>query len=122
MVQANLNKCVVKHFPLDTENSFVQYTIDMPEADYLRLTGQDEIQQAESIGKNKMLVMALDNSGSMRGAPIEALKVGAQLIGEKYYNSEQRPFDHFYTMVYNNKCTGYKMETLEEYKEFINSI
>ena len=43
MVEAN-KKCVVKHFPIDTENSFVQYTIDIPEADYQRMTGQEEMQ------------------------------------------------------------------------------
>ena len=43
MVEAN-KKCVLKHFPLDTENSFVQYTIDIPEAEYLRMTGQEEMQ------------------------------------------------------------------------------
>ena len=94
MVEAN-KKCVVKHFPIDTENSFVQYTIDIPEADYQRMTGQEGAQQQVDIGKNKILVQALDNSGSMSGAPIEALKIGAELIGEKYYNAEQRPFEKF---------------------------
>ena len=37
----------------------------------------------------------------MKGDPIEALKVGAQLIGEKYYSAEQRPFEKFYTILYN---------------------
>ena len=67
MVEAN-KKCVVKHFPIDTENSFVQYTIDIPEADYQQMTGQEEAKH--DIGKNKILVQALDNSGSMSGAPI----------------------------------------------------
>ena len=103
MVEANANenkKCTVKHFPIDTEYSFVQYTMDIPEADYKNLTGEDEAEV--NIGKNKILIQALDNSGSMSGAPIQALKVGAQLIGEKYYNAEQRPFDQFHTMIYNS--------------------
>jgi hypothetical protein len=92
MVEANNNKkCSVKHFPIDPDNSFVQYTVDVPEADFNNLTGQDGAADVE-IGKNKILVLALDNSGSMSGAPIEALREGAQLIGEKYFGSEQRPF------------------------------
>ena len=102
MVEANENKrCTIKHFPIDTEYSFVQYTMDIPEADYKKLSGEEEAANV-SIGKNKILIQALDNSGSMSGAPIQALKVGAQLIGEKYYNAEQRPFDQFHTMIYNN--------------------
>ena len=103
MVEANENKrCTIKHFPIDTEYSFVQYTMDIPEADYKTLSGDEEAANA-SIGKNKILIQALDNSGSMSGSPIQALKVGAQLIGEKYYNAEQRPFDQFHTMIYNNR-------------------
>ena len=56
----------------------------------------------------------------MSGAPIEALKVGAQLIGEKYYNAEQRPFEQFHTMVYNNACTVYSEPNLDAYTGRIN--
>ena len=103
MVEAGNNKkCTVKHFPIDPNNSFVQYTIQVDEADYNNLTGQADAAVDQNIGKNKILIQALDNSGSMSGAPIDALKVGALLIGEKYYNAEQRPFDQFHTMIYNN--------------------
>lgn len=40
----------------------------------------------------------------MSGAPIEALKIGAKLIGDKYYDAEDRPFEEFYTFNYNNYC------------------
>lgn len=70
MVEANKQQtCTVKHFPIDAENSFVQFTMDIPEPDFKNLTGQNEEADA-SIGKNKILIQALDNSGSMSGAPI----------------------------------------------------
>ena len=62
--------------------------------------GEEEVEA--NVGRNKILVQALDVSGSMSGAPIRALKVGAQLIGEKYYSAEERPFEQFITMTYNN--------------------
>ena len=46
----------------------------------------------------------MDTSGSMAGAPINALKLGAKLIGEKYYDAEARPFEQFHTFLYNNHC------------------
>ena len=64
----------------------------MNEAEFNNLTGKVE-DADRNIGKNKILIQALDNSGSMSGAPIEALKIGANLIGEKYYNAEERPFE-----------------------------
>ena len=40
----------------------------------------------------------------MAGAPINALKLGAKLIGEKYYDAEERPFEQFHTLLYNSDC------------------
>lgn len=54
----------------------------MPEEDYNGLTN---VVQGVNPGKNKILIQALDVSGSMSGAPITALKLGAELIGEKYF-------------------------------------
>ena len=39
MVEAN-KKCTVKHFPIDEDNSFVQYTIDIDETSFNNMTGQ----------------------------------------------------------------------------------
>lgn len=51
----------------------------------------------------------------MSGAPIEALKVGSQLIGERYYNAEQRPFEQFHTLIYNNKVESFSAVSLPDY-------
>ena len=39
----------------------------------------------------------------MMGQPIEALKHGAQLIGEKYFEGDERPFEHFHTYLYRTQ-------------------
>ena len=66
------------------------------------LTGAGQEKVVENVGKNKILVQCLDISGSMSGAPINALKLGAEIIGETYYKAEQRPFEQFHTMTYNS--------------------
>jgi len=78
MVEAVKNanrKCLVKHFPIDEQNSFVQYTVTVPEEEYNEMVGAGAL--LINPGKNKILVQALDVSGSMAGAPIDALKIGA---------------------------------------------
>ena len=58
MVEANQNdrrKVVVKHFPIDEKNSFMQTSVTMPEEDYnglLQACGGI----AENPGKGKILI------------------------------------------------------------------
>ena len=54
MVEAN-KKCTIKHFPIDEENSFVQYTVEVNEAEFNNLTGKVE-DADRNIGKNKILI------------------------------------------------------------------
>lgn len=61
----------------------------------------------DKIGKDKILVQCLDVSGSMAGAPLKALKMGAQLIGEKYFEAEEKPFEAFHTFLYSDKCKSF---------------
>ena len=124
MVEANQNqakKALVKHFPIDQKNSFVQVSVKMPEEEYNGLTNNGEA-PVVAPGKNKILIQALDVSGSMSGAPIEALKLGAQLIGQKYYEAEQPPFEQFWTCTYNNNATFFKEKNVADYDRKIASI
>ena len=75
----------------------------MNEAMFNNLSGLEDGAAADP-GKNKILIQCLDNSGSMSGSPLEALKVGAQLIGEKYYGGDHRPFEQFHTIIYNSNA------------------
>lgn len=79
----------------------------MDEGSFKTLTGEDAEGAAVDVGKNKILFLALDNSGSMSGAPINALKMGAQLIGDKYFESEQPPFEQLHVYTYNNSASGF---------------
>ena len=102
MVEAK--KCVVKHFPIDEEHSYAQVSLTVEEQEYERLIDANNAQAVPNPGRNKVLIQCLDTSGSMAGAPINALKLGAKLIGEKYYDAEARPFEQFHTFLYNNHC------------------
>mmetsp|Transcript_46318 Transcript_46318/g.61316 ORF Transcript_46318/g.61316 Transcript_46318/m.61316 type:complete len:82 (+) Transcript_46318:60-305(+) len=81
MVQADnsndAQKCVVKHFAIDNEHAFIQYSLALAEDTFNALTGEENAQVNNSIGKNKILLQALDISGSMSGSPTTALKMGA---------------------------------------------
>ena len=83
---------------------------------------EDAVAQNRDIGKNKMLIQALDTSGSMSGAPIEALRIGATLIGQRFFEADQRPFEQFITMEYNSDVTTYRADNFEEYKGQINGL
>ena len=95
----------------------------MTEEEYERLTTErgDDVAQ-RNIGKNKILVQALDNSGSMAGAPIDALRIGAQLIGERFYGAEPRPFEQFHTFTYNENAVGFQEDTKAGYEQRLRNI
>lgn len=89
------------------------------------MTGiDDNFDPTVHVGKNKIMIQALDTSGSMSGAPIEALKLGAKFIGEKYYENEpnQRPFEEFITMDYNSSVTTFSESNLVDYTRKIDNL
>ena len=69
-----------------------------------------------------MLVQCLDTSGSMSGAPMTALKEGSKLIGEKYWNAEEHPFEKFYTIDYNSQATMFECDSLQNYHDKIDKL
>ena len=95
----------------------------MPEDAFKVITGQNEEDaQKQNPGKNKILIQALDNSYSMSGSPIEALKLGAQMIGQKLLEPEERPFEQFHTFVYNNRANGFLAKDYPQYNSQIQNI
>ena len=124
MVEANPNgglSCTVKHFAIDETHSYVQYSTTMAEEAFKAITEGDQVKDANT-GKNKILIQCLDTSGSMSGAPIEALKLGSNIIGDKYYNAEVRPFEKFITMTYNSYVDSFECGDFHSYKQMINEI
>ena len=119
MVEANpsSNKtCVVKHFALDEEHSYAQISLTVEEEEYNRLIDANSAEAVPKPGQNKVLIQCLDISGSMGGSPIEALKIGAKIIGEKYFDAEERPFEEFHTYCYNNECEAHNELSKETYE------
>ena len=71
----------VKHFKISENESFAQFSWIGTEDQYSEIltgeTGKADLTDVHEPGKNKLLILALDVSGSMAGAPINALKLGA---------------------------------------------
>jgi uncharacterized protein with von Willebrand factor type A (vWA) domain len=86
------------------------------------LTDGGNGQAAANPGKNKVLIQCLDTSGSMSGSPIEALKLGAKLIGDKYFDAEERPFEQFHTYLYNNECETLNFNDKASFNARISNI
>ena len=124
MVEArNDKKCVVKHFAIDEEHVFAQYSLNLTDETYTALTQEDgAIVAPKKIGKNKVLFQALDISGSMAGAPTNALKVGALQIGQRFYDAETKPFQNFITLLYNHEVRAIEEEEKSDYEMHVNLI
>ena len=60
---------MVKHFAIDEEHSFVQYSLTMTEEAFNVMTGEGAGAPMVEPGKNKILICAYDISGSMSGSP-----------------------------------------------------
>jgi hypothetical protein len=59
MVESNKNereKCEVKHFPVDKDTSFVQFTVEMTQSKYNTMMGQDVDEIKANPGKGKALI------------------------------------------------------------------
>ena len=117
MVEEKKNKNVIcKHFPIDANNSFVQLQVSMTEAEYNELMQKDAGQAQSVSNQGKVLVQCLDRSGSMSGGPMRALKVGAQQIGQAILGADQKPFEHFITLAYDNRIETDESAELKGYE------
>ena len=89
----------------------------MSEKDYNKLIVGDGEAVIMNPGKNKMLLQALDVSGSMCGRPMEALKEACQQLGQRYFGSDNRAFEKFITLTHNHDIDEeFQSESLETYK------
>jgi uncharacterized protein with von Willebrand factor type A (vWA) domain len=71
-----------------------------------------------------MLIQCLDNSASMKGAPMRALLKGARHIGKLYFAQEEnsRACDKLQTVLFNRKTTLLKANSEWEYNSKICDI
>ncbi len=85
---------------MDAQNSFFQFEIKMNEKEFINLTDSEGPKGIDN--KGKVLLTCLDRSGSMSGAPLECVKLGALKLGETLLNGGiERPFERFITMLYD---------------------
>ena len=65
----------------------------MSEKDYNELNGNVD-GKSKTLNQGKVLIQCLDRSGSMYGAPMNALKEGAIMVGDSVFGdgSGDRPF------------------------------
>ena len=72
MVCGPNRECVVRHFSIDQEHAYVQYSTKMTQSEFEQMTNL-----STQACINKIFILALDVSQSMKGEPINALKIGA---------------------------------------------
>lgn len=95
----------------------------MSQKEYDELTGQDS-SKPQATNKGKVLIQCLDRSGSMSGAPMTALKQGADLVGESVFGdgSQERAFQRVITIPYGSAISVSEDTNLNQYKSVINNI
>ena len=123
-VQSKSQKQVIaKHFPITDKESFVQYSLQMSEAEYGRLINGDGEVIVQNPGKNKMLVQALDVSGSMNGQPLQSLIEGCIQLGNKYYASDKPAFEKLVSLAFSNEIEEeFQCDTQAEYDQRIRAL
>lgn len=98
----------------------------MSEQDYNLLMAREEGASLTDIGKGKILMQCLDKSGSMGGAPMTALHLGASQIGQTILSiqpADHRPFEKFITMPYDTRISGeFTATDLDSYLAKIKTI
>ena len=73
--------------------------------------------------KNKLLIQALDISGSMGGTPLESLKEACLQLGEKFYSQHASSFEKLITIPFDHQVEDvFSCPTEEEYRQKINEL
>ena len=109
----------VKHFKISENESFAQFSWIGNEDQYSEIltgeAGKVNLTDVHEPGKNKLLILALDVSGSMAGAPINALKLGAKEIGERYFAEEKPPYERMTVLLYNNRIEQFEAQRKDQF-------
>lgn len=92
----------------------------MTDERYQSLTGtsanaQDLIKKRSS---GRAMILCLDKSGSMAGTPFKALKNGASMVAKSIFELDE--FEHFVTIMYDDKYKIISTKTFAEYEKELN--
>ena len=71
------------------------------EAEYNKLINEEQGKEVEP-RKNKLLIQALDISGSMGGQPLDCLKAACLQLGERFYGQEKSDFEKLITITFDH--------------------
>lgn len=89
----------------------------MTEAQYQALGGHEEV----VTNKGKVMIQCLDRSGSMSGAPFNALKTAVLEMGKTILSKDknERPFEDYITLLYDHHLETRTFENATQYESFI---
>lgn len=101
----------IKHFPVDDALSFAEFTVEFEENEFnqMEFGVNNELNfDPNNPGKDRMLILCLDRSGSMFGSPWDALISASKVLGDRVCVDHKAPFEHFYTLAYDNQIEEYE--------------
>ncbi len=81
------------------------------------MRGSQETVAPARMGK-KVLFLALDNSGSMCGAPFKGLIEGSKMVGKSVF--ESGAFDHFFTIFHNHAEETREFQDQKTYEDYLD--
>jgi hypothetical protein len=96
----------MKYFKIGAGYVNVQLSTEMTGAQFQALTNNgiiDEKAEREKRRLGRALILCLDRSGSMAGAPYNALKEGSIMIAKSVF--ENKEYEHFLTVFYESNAT-----------------
>jgi hypothetical protein len=104
----------LRYFPLKEGYAYAQLSTSLSGSQYQALTGVMPGQELiESKKKGRSVVLCLDKSGSMAGRAFEALKQGAEMVGQQIFEKDE--FQFFMTVFYDEKAEAFKSPNFNDY-------
>ncbi len=114
------NSVKVRYFPLKEDYAYAQLTTQMTEKAYNTLTGTTpQERETKKSSTGRAMILCLDKSGSMSGAPFSALRQGASLVGKNIF--ESRGFEEFVTLFYDTGVHVLQESTADAYEKKLNT-
>jgi Mg-chelatase subunit ChlD len=115
-------KVDMKYFKVGAGYVNAQLSTEMTGAKFRSLTNSaviDEAAERERRRIGRALIICLDRSGSMSGKPYEVLKEGSIMIAKSIF--ENKEYEHFLTIFYENAAEELVTSTFEEYERKMNA-
>ena len=112
----------MKYFNIGAGFVSAQLSTEMTGAQFRNMTNSaviDEAAERERRRIGRALVLCLDRSGSMSGAPYTALKQGSIMIAKSIF--ENKEYEHFLTVFYESRAEELISNNFEDYERRMNA-